>query len=288
MKRTKRTIAEQTKLAQVRASFPEHDIARIRGQYHIARALEVAAFGQHNLVLTGSPGVGKAMLARVLPTFLPERETAYRFTQPQPDDETFSLAETDVLFLRDMHLFHVRALTQIWQKLARKAVPIQLVATFEPCPCGYFGDPVRACQCPAQRVAHHQRRYAPFLNGFAIHVEVPLPKPTELLDTHEREDSAMVRARVEAARAQQERRYADSGLGVNAAASTLDRAQDAASLDSSAQKLLEAALRQLHLSPQSTLQILRVSRTIADLAGSENVAANHLAEAIQYRPCMQR
>src|SRR5256885_16245018 len=87
-----------------------NDLAQVRGQYHVARALEVAAAGGHNIVLTGSPGVGKAMLARVFPTLLAQ-DTA--FYQPQPDDEEFCIPGNGVFFLQDIHMWKVRGLTRL-------------------------------------------------------------------------------------------------------------------------------------------------------------------------------
>jgi len=133
------------------------------------------------------------------------------------------------------------------------------------------------------RIAYHQKRLAPFFGACDIHIEVSAPKPEELRDTRSREPSLVVRQRVEQARIWQERR----GM-TNAAFAQLDRVQEAVILDPLATKLLNAAMCQLHLTPRSLIQTLRLARTIADLAGAETVLANHLAEAIQYRPRIQR
>lgn len=254
----------------------DNDIAHVRGQFHVARALEVAAAGRHNIVLLGSPGVGKAMLARTLQTLVPATETP--FYEPQPEVEDDEIPAQGLLFIRDMQRWKTRDLTRIWQK---RRTTGHMIASIEPCPCGYYGNPLIECTCPVQRIVHHVRRNAPFLNDFDICSEVPLLSCEELLNTRERETSERVRSRIEKARLKQTQR----GM-INTAYTTLEQVQEM--LDSSAEKLLRAAIRQLHLTPRTVVRTLCIARTVADLADTPAITAPSLAEAIQYRPRVTR
>ena len=153
-----------------------------------------------------------------------------------------------------------------------------------PCPCGYLGDPVRECRCAASAIARYQRRISgPLLDRLDIHLEVPRVEYERLAEKRAGEPSAAIRARVEAARGAQAARFAGTPLLTNADLGPREL-QVHAALDEAGEGLLRAAVRQLHLSARSYHRVLKLARTIADLAGAEAVAAPHVAEALQYRP----
>ena len=152
------------------------------------------------------------------------------------------------------------------------------------CPCGFFGDPARECRCAPSAVARYQKRISgPLLDRIDIHLEVPRIDYEKLAEKRGGEPSAAVRARVEAARALQAARFAGTGLLTNADMGPR-QLQEHAALDAAGEGLLGAAVAQLHLSARSYHRVLKLARTIADLAGAERVAAAHVAEALQYRP----
>jgi magnesium chelatase family protein len=150
--------------------------------------------------------------------------------------------------------------------------------------CGYYGDSERRCTCNPSAVARYQKRISgPLLDRFDIHIEVPRVKYEKLSSEQEGESSAAIRARVCAARARQQQRFKGSGLLSNADMGPAE-IRVFCSLDDSGQNLMKAAVRQLNLSARGYHRVLKLARTIADLAGDEHIRANHLAEAIQYRP----
>ena len=161
-----------------------------------------------------------------------------------------------------------------------------LVASMNPCPCGYYGDLVRECTCSATAIARYQKRISgPLLDRIDIHVEVPRVDYEKLADKRKVEDSATIRQRVQAARERQLQRFTGTKLTCNAEMGPAE-VRDFCQVDASAEKLLKAAMQQLHLSARAFHRVLKLARSIADLAESETIAANHIAEAIQYRPRM--
>ena len=156
-----------------------------------------------------------------------------------------------------------------------------------PCPCGYYGDPGHECTCSLGMVSKYQKRISgPLLDRIDIHVEVPRVEYEKLADDRLGEPSADVRARVERARERQRERFADSALNCNADMQPAD-VRVHCQVDETGKSLLKAAMSQLQLSARAYHRILKLARTIADLAGSEGVRPPHLAEAIQYRPRRQ-
>jgi magnesium chelatase family protein len=152
-----------------------------------------------------------------------------------------------------------------------------------PSPCGYLGDPVKECRCATSAVARYQKRISgPLLDRIDIHLEVPRIEYEKLADRRAGESSADIRARVEAARRIQHDRFAGTGLLTNADMGPREL-QTHVILDDTGEGMMKAAVRQLHLSARAYHRILKLARTIADLAASERVEVTHVAEALQYR-----
>jgi magnesium chelatase family protein len=226
---------------------------------------------------------------------------------PRPGE--ISLAHRGVLFLDEMPEFSLHTLEVLRQPLEDKVVTISraqgsltfpanfmLVGAQNPCPCGYFGDSEHACSCSAGMVSKYQKRLSgPLLDRIDIHVEVPRVPFQKLSDERRGETSATIRARVEAARDRQTARFAPAkgaargsakatpGLTCNADMGPA-QVRDFCQVDETGRQLLAAAMRQMNLSARAYHRILKLARTIADLAGSERIHPAHLAEAIQYRP----
>ncbi|GAP16860.1 YifB family Mg chelatase-like AAA ATPase [Levilinea saccharolytica] len=217
---------------------------------------------------------------------------------PHPGE--ISLAHRGVLFLDELPEFGVRVLEVLRQPVEDKIVTIsraqgsltfpanfQLVAAMNPCPCGYYGDPLRPCTCSAGVVTKYQKRISgPLLDRIDIHIQVPRVEYDKLSDARLGETSAAVKARVEAARERQRARFEGTGITCNNEMGPGELRQYCV-LDESSRALMKSAMRQLQLSARAYHRVLKLSRTIADLAGSEAITAAHLAEALQYRPRME-
>src|SRR5438270_625455 len=159
-----------------------------------------------------------------------------------------------------------------------------LIAAMNPCPCGYYGDPVKECSCTSMAIARYQKRISgPLLDRIDIHVEVPRVDYEKLADKRQVENSETIRKRVQAARERQFHRFEGTRLTCNAEMGP-NEVRDFCQTDTSGEKLLKAATQQLHLSARAYHRVLKLARTIADLASNEMIMANHIAEAIQYRP----
>ena len=159
-----------------------------------------------------------------------------------------------------------------------------LVGAMNPCPCGYWGDPFQQCTCPPGLVSRYQKRISgPFIDRVDIFVEVPHIDYEKLVDERLGEKSEEVQARVRAARSLQMKRFNDSPLTGNAEMTPAE-VREFCQVEESAQSLLKAAMKQLYLSARAFHRILKLARTIADLEDTDIIKANHLAEAIQYRP----
>lgn len=214
---------------------------------------------------------------------------------PRPGE--ISLAHRGVLFLDELPEFGGSILEGLRQPLEDRTVTLAraagtltfpsnftLVAAMNPCPCGYLGDPVRECRCAASTIARYQKRISgPLLDRIDIHLEVPRVEYDKLSDKRTGEPSAAVRARVEAARVRQTERLAGTSLFTNADMTVRELRQHAV-LEPAAEQLLKSAVTRLHLSARSYHRVMKLARTIADLAGLDPIGAGQIAEALQYRP----
>lgn len=310
------------------------DFADVRGQLLARRALEIAAAGGHNLIMVGSPGAGKSMLAKRLPGILPplSREESIEctkiysvagllpcgsgligqrpFRSPHHSVSAtalagggasirpgeVSLAHNGVLFLDELPEFHRDALEVLRQPVEDGAVTVSrvsgtatypsrfmLVAAMNPCKCGYFGHPTRPCSCTPSAIDRYRQRISgPLLDRIDLHVEVSPVQYDEISSQAPGESSEAILKRVMAARALQQARYAGTGVHCNAQlpSALLRRV---CRLQPGAQATLKAAFERLGLSARAYDRVLKVSRTIADLAGSDAIDTAHVAEALQYR-----
>lgn len=309
------------------------DFAEIKGQEGLKRALEVAAAGNHNLLIIGPPGSGKTMAARRLPTILPKLsfEESIEVTKiysisgmlnsksliedrpfrsphhtasnisligggriPKPGE--VSLAHNGVLFLDELPEFQKSVLEVLRQPIEDGIVNISrvnaslsfpakfmFIASMNPCPCGYYGDPLHECSCSQGSIDRYLNKISnPLLDRIDIHIEVLPVEYNDLNNDVESESSSTIRQRVKQARAIQFNRFKKNDYFNNSQIRNKD-IKTYCKLSNSSEIIMKEAFKKYKFSGRTYTKLLKVARTIADLDNKKNIEDNHILEAIRYR-----
>ena len=320
--------------SSTRDTLYAEDFSDVKGQSYVKRALEIAAAGGHNIIMIGSPGSGKTMLARRMPTIMPPMtldealettkvhsvagkigahrgliyERPFRAPHhltsqvaligggqyPQPGE--VSLANNGVLFLDEMPEFGRNVLEVLRQPLEDRRITISrarysvdypanftLIASMNPCPCGYYNHPTKECTCSAAAVHRYMAHISgPLMDRIDIHVEVVPVSIKDMSSERKEESSEEVRRRVVEAREIQQRRFEGVDIHCNAMMNSA-MLRTFAQLSHECSELLERAMQRLNLSARAYDRIIKVARTIADLDKKSDIEPSHISEAIGYR-----
>ncbi len=317
------------------------DFNDVKGQAHVKRGLEIAAAGGHNVLMIGPPGSGKSMLAKRMPSILPDMtlEEALEVTKiysimglirspngivtqrpfrsphhttsnvaitgggssPRPGEVT--LSHHGILFLDELPEFNRNVLEVLRQPLEDHAVTIarasgslrfparfMLIAAMNPCPCGFYTDPKRACTCTPHQIQRYVARISgPLLDRIDIHLEVPALDSTAMMSLQQPESSQQIKRRAVQARQRQHDRFAAGSNKKRPLACLANAHMSHKEIKrfcvptKDGQRLLKEAIEHLNLSARAYDKILRVARTIADMDNQDTIQSTHISEAIQYR-----
>ena len=310
----------------------DHDFAEIKGQQQAKRAAEIAVAGNHNLLMIGSPGSGKTMLARSIPSILPDLTmeesleitrihsvagelrggivTERPFRAPHHSASIpalvgggskalpgeISLAHYGVLFMDEFPQFQSTVLEALRQPLEDGVVTItraaaktsypadfMLVAAMNPCPCGNYGSKTKECRCTPMQIERYRNRISsPLLDRLDIHIEMTEVNYDELTSAERGESSESIRERVCAARKLQRERYASEGILFNSQLNT-PLMRKYCRMSTEGEELLHQAYDRFRLSARAYTRVIKVARTIADMAGERTISKQHVLEAVRYR-----
>lgn len=328
-------FSSTTKQEKVRSCYQVR-FEHVKGQETIKRALEIAAAGHHNVLMSGPPGTGKTMIARSIPSILPEPEydeiietskiysvagingtqNTFLFTErpfraphhtvsdagmvgggviPKPGE--VSLAHNGVLFLDELPEFRRNVLEVLRQPLedgvvsiarARKSITFparfMLIASMNPCPCGYYGSNTHECHCNELQIRRYQNKIsAPLLDRIDIHLQVRKVEFDDLHNSYSGDTSSEIRKRVNLARKIQKERFAEEGKILVNSQMGPKEIENFCGVDIQSSTLLKKSVERFGLSARAYHRILKLARTIADLENKENISFSHVAEAIQFR-----